>query len=291
MIKFKEKIIVFAIIFIIITFFHNGYVLAKEETEGNNTNLKILRLNQVGITPEFEKSIKEYYFITDMSINELEITAIPENENSTVKVTGNTDLKEGLNTISIEVESEDKTKSEIYKIYVTKTSNKELANSNLENLAIRQGALEPPFQENVTHYYVEVANDISKLDILAISQQMNATVIVEGNNELQVGDNIIKVNVTAEDGITNKRYVITAHRRSQQEEIKKEEEQEKQQEQLEVLLENSEVYTSTRLSSETQGTVRNMKNIKTEDVVTFTLLGIILVGFIVMFVVEKMKNI
>lgn len=275
---------------IFIIFFQIDYVYAEEIMQTNNTNLKILRLNHVGITPEFEKNIKEYYFIADMSINELEVTALPENENATINVTGNTDIREGLNTINIEVESEDKAKTETYKIYVTKTANKELANSNLENLAVRKGTLEPPFQANITHYYVELANDVSKLDILAISQNMNATVTIEENDDLQIGENTITVNVTAEDDITNKKYVITAYRRSEQEETQEEEEQEKQQEQLAILLENSESYTSTRLSSEVEGTVLNVNNIKTEDIITFTLLGIVLIGFIVMFIVEKMKR-
>lgn len=285
-----KNILRFLIIFILIVFYQSGCVFAEEIIQTDNAGLKILRLNYEGITPEFEKEIKEYYFIADMSINELEITAIPENEKATVKITGNTELKEGLNIIDIKVESEDKTKTEIYKIYVTKTENKELANSNLENLAIRQGTLEPTFQANITHYYIELANEISKLDILAIAQNMNAEVTVEGNNGLKIGDNTITVNVKAEDGITNKKYVITAHRRNEQEETQEEAEQEKQQEQVAMLLENSESYTSTRLSSEIKGTVPNIENMKTEDVVTFTLLGIVLVGFLVMFAVERMKR-
>lgn len=264
--------------------------MAEENIQSDNTDLKILRLNHVGITPQFNKNIKEYYFLADMSINELEVTAIPENENATIKIKGNTEIKEGLNTINIEVESEDKTKTETYKIYVTKTNNQELANSNLENLAVRQGMLEPTFQAAITHYYIEIANDVSKLDILAISQSMNAEVTIEGNDELEIGNNIIIVSVTAEDEITKKKYVITAHRRSEQEEIEKEAEREEQQEQIEILLDNNEVYTSARLSSEVQGTVPNVNNMKTEDVVTFTLLGVVLVGFIVMFVVERMKR-
>lgn len=296
MIQFRKninlkKILVFAILLIISMFSQSNYVLAEDSIESNNTNLKVLRLNHVGITPEFQKEIKEYYFLADMYINELEVTAIPENEKATVRITGNTDIKVGLNTINIEVESEDKTKTETYKIYVTKTSNKELANSNLENLAVREGTLEPPFQADITDYYVEIANDVSKLQILAIPQSMNAIVTIQGKGELQIGDNVIIANVIAEDGITSKKYVITVHRRSEQEEIEKKEEQEKQQEQLAILLENEQQsYTGERLSTEIEGNILNMNSMKTEDIITFILLGIVLVGFIVMFIVEKMKN-
>ena len=289
LINFK-RVIVFMVLLVIIIFSQDNYVFAKENTQTDNAYLKILRLNYVGITPEFRKDIKEYYFLADMYINEIKVIAIPENESATVKITGNTDIKEGLNTINIEVESEDKTKTETYKIYVTKTNNKELANSNLENLAIKQGTLQPPFEADITHYYVELANDISKLDILAISQSMNAQVNMEGNDELQIGDNTITVNVTAEDGITNKKYVITAHRRNEQEEIEEEEQREKGQKQLSLLLENNEEYTSTRLSSEIQGVVPKVNNIKIEDIVTFMLLGIVLIGFVVMFISIKINK-
>lgn len=276
--------------FITVMFFQNSYVLAEDSVDSSNTNLKILRLDHVGITPEFQKNIKEYYFLADMSINKFEVTAVPENENATVKISGNTNIKEGLNTINIEVRSEDKTKTETYKIYVTKTRNKEHANSNLENLAIREGTLEPPFQPNITQYYVDIPNNVSKLDILAISESINASVSVEGNDKLAIGDNTITVNVTAEDEITKKKYVITAYRRSEQEDVQKEEERKEQQEQLEILLENDEAYTSTRLSSKAQGTVQNVNNMKTEDIVTFTLLGIVLIGFIVMIILNKINQ-
>ena len=45
----------------------------------------MLRLNHEGISPEFKKDQKEYYFVTDNKIDNLEITAIPENPDATVK--------------------------------------------------------------------------------------------------------------------------------------------------------------------------------------------------------------
>ena len=93
-----------------------------ENTEANNANLKILRLNQEGINPDFEKNIKEYYFITDEETKSLEVTAIPENQNASVTITGNENLKMGKNTIDIKVESQDKSQIANYKINVTKTS-------------------------------------------------------------------------------------------------------------------------------------------------------------------------
>ena len=75
----------------------------------------------------------------------------------------------GLNTISIIVESENKTKKTEYKIYVTRTNNKETANSNLDNLAIKRYDFNPEFDSNITKYKVDVPNETTELYMLAIT--------------------------------------------------------------------------------------------------------------------------
>jgi len=212
------------------------HTVSSQDVGTDNTNLRIMRLNHEGITPEFSKGIKEYYFIADETINNLEVTAIPENQNSRVTITGNQNLKMGLNTINIQVESEDNTKKSNYKIYITKTSNKELANANLENLAVREGTIAPEFNSNITKYRVEVPYNIDNIYVLAVPQNINANVQMDKTNNLRIGDNIIEIMVVANDGITKKKYEILAHRRNQQEEIENQEEEEKQVEQLNTIL-------------------------------------------------------
>lgn len=206
----------------------------------DDTNLKILRLNQEGISPEFDKQIKEYYFVTDKPITSLEVTAIPENPDAKVRITGNDSLKIGSNTITIQVESKDRTKTEEYKIYVTKTTDASLANANLETLAIRQGTIVPEFDNNHTHYKTEIANETEVIDLLAIPQDINAEVQIVGNTTMQEGNNKIEIIVMARDGITKKKYEIIVHRRSIQEEQQKVEEQKMQTERLSAIIEEKE---------------------------------------------------
>lgn len=212
-------------------------VIDNTNVSDDNTNLSILRLDQEGISPDFNKDIKEYYFVTDKAINSINITAIPENSGATVTIAGNKNLKIGENTIDIKVESKDKSKTSVYKIYVTKTNNIELANANLEILAIRQGVLEPEFDSNMTKYKVEIANNIDKIDILAVPQKENATVKIIGNGEMKEGDNQVQVVVLAQNGTTNKKYDVIVRRRNQEEEQKYEEEREYQAERLFTVLE------------------------------------------------------
>ncbi len=84
---------------------------------------------------------------------------------------------------------------------------------------------------------MEIPNKTEKIEILAIPQGQKATVSISGNNEMKVGNNIIQINVIAEDGITNKKYELIVHRRNEQEELKYEQEKENGAEKLSTILE------------------------------------------------------
>lgn len=167
----------------------------------SNANLQSLRLDVEGITPNFESNIYKYYLNIQSNISKIEVFAASENPNSNIDVDGNTNLKEGLNNITITVTSEDKTEKQIYSIQVTKSVNLELANNNLENLAIENVLLNPPFDYQKTNYKIEVSNEQNKLNILAVPQNESAVVNINGNENLKQGENLVTVEVTAPNRI------------------------------------------------------------------------------------------
>lgn len=214
-------------------------------------------------------------------LENLEVTAIPENPNATVTVTGNTNLKIGKNLIEIHVISEDKTKEEVYKINVTKTTNIELANANLENLAVREGFLNPEFGPNQTNYKVEISNETEKIEILAIPQSTKAEVAIIENGEMKVGNNTVQINVLAEDGITNKKYELIVHRRNEQEELQYKQEQESEVEKLSTILEEQK---KNDINEVTQEQKRNDLSV----VMVIAVGSIIIVGNV--YIVKKKKS-
>lgn len=251
----------------------------QENVSSDNTNLSVLRLNHEGISPDFNKDIREYYFIANTSIDNLEVTAIPENSKSTVTVTGNYNLILGENTIDIKVESEYKTKTSIYKIYVTRTDNIDAANANLETLAIREGTLTPEFSNNMTQYQVEIPNGIENINILAIPQIENATVKILGNDKINVGDNKIQVIVTAENGTTIKKYYINVHRRSETEEKEYHIEEELQAKKLSSIMQEDNVEEKIENNNQFEETELNNTNILLIIIVAIIL--IVIVAFLV----------
>lgn len=137
------------------------------------SNLKSLRINQEGVLPSFDKEIYDYYLTISEDIYNLQIEAIPENMNSKIEIVGNSNFKEGENLIKIIVKEESE---DVYNIHVNKVNNFYFSNANLENLAVENELLQPPFNTNITEYNLEISNDIEKLNILAIPESENAKI-------------------------------------------------------------------------------------------------------------------
>lgn len=204
-----------------------------EEEQGDNTqkgnaNLEVLRLDREGMTPAFDKNITEYYLTVTNEVKEIEVLAVTSNPEASVQITGNTKLKEGLNTIKIQVTSEDKKEKKTYTIQVTRTANLALANTNLEILAIENVLLSPPFDPNETNYAAEVAKGVNDLNVFAVPENEKATVQISGDKNLKEGNNTVTVVVTAANGFSKKKYQIQVYQRNEEEQKQYEEEQKQQ---------------------------------------------------------------
>ena len=251
--------------------------------EDNNSLLKIMRLDKEGIIPEFSPEIKEYYFIADTSINNLEVTVIPEATNAQVNITGNDNLKDGINKIGIEVTSRDGTSKSIYTINVTKTDDKEAANANLEMLAIENVTLEPLFDTNILNYKANVSNDFTDLNVLAVPENVNGKIEIQGNRNLKIGDNTVIVNVTAPNNITIKKYEIIVHKRTEEEDKNFEEEHKVNAERLNSILDEQN-------QDEINGNENNNKVNKYVVNSIYIILGIIVSIGIISWIIVKLKK-
>ena len=273
---------VLLILLVVSIIFLPNIVNAEDE---NNTNLKIMRTNKENIVPNFDKGIFEYYLTVDNNTNSLDLTVVPENENSKIEISGNENFKQGNNMVEIKVIAPNGN-SNSYKIYVTKTNDIEKANTNLETLAIENVLLYPYFDTTITKYNVSVDNDVEKLNILAVPENVNAKVSIEGNDVLNVGDNTIIVNVLAEDGVTFRKYEIIAHRRNATEQETFEEQEEEEAEQLEVLL--NEYSEENIENNEINNNESDNKN-KDKLVLLFIIIGLIIV-FVLGVIYLKKRN-
>jgi gliding motility-associated-like protein len=95
-------------------------------------------------------------------------------------------------------------------------------NGNLSSLAISQGSLSPSFASGTNNYTATVATGVTSLTLTPTLSDVNARVTVNGSQiisgtssgsiSLNVGPNVIPVNVTAQDGTTTNPYNVTVTR-------------------------------------------------------------------------------
>lgn len=124
-------------------------------------------------------------------------------------------LSDASNLFVGETEEPDKVDFDVTGSDVTITAAND---ATLARLAVSAGTLNPDFASDVTSYDLgEVSNNTSSLVITAKTNNENATITYNGaasnSVSLNVGDNTIKVVVTAADGTTTKEYTITVARK------------------------------------------------------------------------------
>ena len=258
----------------------------------NSTQLKSLRLNVEGIVPDFETDIYDYSLTLPEQLKEIkdiEVQTIAENENAKIEVSGNKNLKDGLNIINVVVTNQGK--SQEYKIKVTKTQNLEMANTNLENLAIEYAILSPEFNEQITRYNTQVANEINQLNILAIPENEKGKVEILGNNNLNEGNNKIEIKVTAPNGFTQRIYEINVYKRNKQEETMYDQEVDKVKKRLEEAYSVNKEVSENDNRGETMNNDNNeVKNEKRENKKDYLLMAVdvfIVVSIIIGFLTYK----
>lgn len=180
--------------------------------------MKELHLSVEGLSPAFQKTVTRYNLIVGDDINQITVNAIAEDSNAKVSVSGNTNLKIGTNEIKITVTAQDGKTVKNYVIEVTKTENPELANANLENLAIENVTLEPEFSPDIISYNGIIGSTVESIHILAVPQVEGANIEIIGADNIQFGENIITIKVIAKDGITNKEYTVNLYKTTEEEE-------------------------------------------------------------------------
>lgn len=174
----------------------------KEDNRDKNTFLSSLSLSSGNIN--FDKNTFEYETKVLNKIEKIEVLAIPEQETSVVTVKGADKLKEGENTISIEVKAESG-KKQLYTVKVTRLKVGETLgdNANIKNIIVKGHDLK--FEYTKTNYKLILEKENS-LDISITMDDPTAIYEIIGNENLK-DESVIKIVTKALDG-TTKTYTI-----------------------------------------------------------------------------------
>lgn len=206
----KRKICVVILLVIALVGLYNCKVEAV--MKNNNPLLIDLTVDGETVKPEFDQFITDYVMAVNNSKEEVKIEAVTDDPNAKYEVKGDTKLKEGVNNFEIKVTAEDGTTTNSYFLHITR-GNVDKANANLKNMEVKGLTLNPKFNEKDTNYYLEYEGYIEKLKIKAIPENDKAKVEIINGENINSTLHTVTVKVTAEDGITQKTYTITAKKK------------------------------------------------------------------------------
>ena len=184
----------------------------KDNRDTTNT-LKSLSVDGCSISPGFSESKTEYTCTVAPNVTKVKINAERKSDKSSfVKNYGprEVNLNYGENKILIQVQAENTGSKyrKSYTIKITRTDDRD-TDSTLSSLSVDNGNFK--FDKNTRDYTVNVNYAIDKINVSATASSAKATVEGVGERELLVGENVIGITVTAENGAKTT-YTIKVNR-------------------------------------------------------------------------------
>ncbi len=207
------------------------YTLTLTRAPSTDATLGALELSGgVALRPIFAAAVRSYTASVANDIASITLTAVPTHARASVAITpADADLTAegyqlalnmGPNLIVIEVTAADGMNVQRYTLTLTRAPS---TDATLGALELSGGvALRPIFAAAVRSYTASVANDIASITLTAVPTHARASVAItpadadltaEGYQlALNMGPNLIVIEVTAEDGMNVQRYTLTLTR-------------------------------------------------------------------------------
>lgn len=199
---------------------------------GNNAGLSGLVVSGYDLDPAFNVATENYTVNVPNEVSSVEVTATTAEGGATLKINGTAtaggtaqtvdNLAVGDNPVAVEVTAADGATIKIYTITIKRAAVSQGNDAALSSLAVAGYGLDKTFNAAVYAYTVNVPNEVSSVEITAITADTAATLKIDGTaitsgsmqmvDNLAVGENTVVVEVTAAGGTTVKTYTLTINR-------------------------------------------------------------------------------
>lgn len=155
----------------------------------------------------FASDTLEYSCTVENNITETTISATANSSVASITGLGKKTLVVGDNRLEIIVTAQNGVAKK-YQVVVHRKSN----DANLNSLSVTGYTISPVFNSSTTSYTVSIPYTVTEVEVVATANSQLANATLTNTNNLTVGENLVKVTVTAEDG-TIKVYQIIVTRR------------------------------------------------------------------------------
>ena len=175
-----------------------------QETASNNANLSNLGIQTYDFTG-FKPTTTTYNTTVPNEVTTVKVYATTQSAGAKYEVSGNDNLKEGNNTVTIKVTAEDGKTSKEYQINVErKTAEKQDETEGLKLTSIEIDPesnlkLEPAFKPEVYEYTIKVKGNINTIPLKITPNKEDAIQKIDGNENLKDGENEILITISDKD--------------------------------------------------------------------------------------------
>ncbi|OXM84982.1 cadherin-like beta sandwich domain-containing protein, partial [Paenibacillus rigui] len=205
------------------------YTLQIRRAGSSNADLNHLVLSDGSLEPNFTAGTTAYNGSVSNSTAAITVTGIASDSNASMMINGASvpsgqqsqplALQVGDNEVTIRVTAQDGSTVKTYTVRIHRAAS---SNADLQELTLSEGTLNPLFTAAGTAYNASVADKTASVTVTGTVYDANALLTVNGSPvasgqpsqpiALTVGDNMITIQVKAQDGTTVKTYSVNINR-------------------------------------------------------------------------------
>lgn len=195
--------------------------------KSGNNYLKSLNVENATLSPEFERQNERYTVtLNNNNYKKIKINAEAEDDKAKIDGIGEIELTDGINNIRITVTAENGN-VKFYDLTIELPYNQSSLRLNslevegvIENKGNKVEKLQPNFDREIFEYTLEVENAVTSLQIKAEADE-NIDVAIIGGETLEVGENIIKIELSNTENNSQKTtYIIKVNKKEKTNSLK-----------------------------------------------------------------------
>lgn len=186
------------------------YTINVTRIDNRSSENRLSSLSVNGKKINFNENVYNYDLSVDYEDDNIKVNAsLKDNSSSFVKgyEPGSKSLKEGLNKFEIKVLAENGS-IKTYTINVTRKEDPDNTSDDtyLDEIKVNDSMLD--FSKEQEEYKMSVSNDVDSIKIDVVTSSSKSRVDIIGNDNLQVGENIVTIRVTALNGSVREYKII-----------------------------------------------------------------------------------
>ena len=177
--------------------------------KSSNNKLASLESNVGTLLPEFDPDTNNYVLNIDRDVQSVQLSGSTQSARASVSGMGVVRITSDQQVANITVTAENGSRN-TYSVLIQRGKDND---STLSDLRVKGETLSPSFDPATTQYTVAVPYETEQVVVEADVNKSTSTVSGTGTKNLNEGDNLVTVTVTAEDG-GHTDYEVTIHRAS-----------------------------------------------------------------------------